>query len=223
MQELVRCGLLRQLHSTLGRNVAPTYQVRPAAYQCVPHRCCFAVRLFTVAAIPLAYADRLLTKSVCIPRLLQVVLRKMLRAVEALPLSADDVHLTRSAHGTFGDILQLLSYHSDPEVPPAARFLPVPEGCMRATMLFMLRYVAFLLSLLLVRFAHNMSVWHGRCAQRRWGCFGSTRCRRARGQWCAAVVASPAPAPQPLVRFSGCSMLHSFQSACCTPPELSFP
>lgn len=50
----------------------------------------------------------------------QVVLRKMLRAVEALPLSADDVHLTRSAHGTFGDILQLLSYHSDLEVQPPA-------------------------------------------------------------------------------------------------------
>lgn len=70
-QELVRCGLLRQLHSTLGRNVAPTYQV---------------------------------------------VLRKMLRAVEGLPLTADDVHLTRSAHGSFGDILGLLALHSDPEV-----------------------------------------------------------------------------------------------------------
>ena len=47
---------------------------------------------------------------------MQVVLRKMLRAVEALPLTADDVHLTRSAHGTFGDILQLLCCHSDLEV-----------------------------------------------------------------------------------------------------------
>lgn len=67
----MRCGLLRQLHSTLGRNVAPSYQV---------------------------------------------VLRKMLRAVEQLPLTADDVHLTRSAHGTFGDILGLLAQHSDVEV-----------------------------------------------------------------------------------------------------------
>lgn len=73
VQELVKCGLLRQLHSTLGRNVAPTYQV---------------------------------------------VLRKMLRAVEGLPLTADDVHLTRSAHGSFGDILALLALHSDPEARP---------------------------------------------------------------------------------------------------------
>ncbi len=40
----------------------------------------------------------------------------MLRGVEGLPLTADDVHLTRSAHGTFGDILQLLTFHTDPEV-----------------------------------------------------------------------------------------------------------
>jgi hypothetical protein len=60
----------------------------------------------------------------------QVVLRKMLRAVEALPLSADDVHLTRSAHGTFGDILQLLSYHSDLEVqPPVHRHQIRMEWC----------------------------------------------------------------------------------------------
>lgn len=75
----MRCGLLRQLHSTLGRNVAPSYQV---------------------------------------------VLRKMLRAVEQLPLTADDVHLTRSAHGTFGDILGLLAQHLDVEVPP-----PPPTCC----------------------------------------------------------------------------------------------
>ena len=57
--------------------------------------------------------------------LAQVVLRKMLRAVEALPLSADDIHLTRSAHGTFGDILQLLSYHSDLEVQPPVHRLQI--------------------------------------------------------------------------------------------------
>lgn len=71
---------------------------------------------FGLASAPQSYPAA--WRSVQYVPLGQVVLRKMLRAVEALPLSADDVHLTRSAHGTFGDILQLLSYHSDLEVRP---------------------------------------------------------------------------------------------------------
>ena len=44
------------------------------------------------------------------------VLKKMLKTVEVLPISADDLHLTRSAQGTFADILQQLTQHSEPEV-----------------------------------------------------------------------------------------------------------
>ncbi len=36
-----------------------------------------------------------------------VVLRKILRVVEALPLCADDMYSVRSAHGTFANILQV--------------------------------------------------------------------------------------------------------------------
>ena len=42
----------------------------------------------------------------------------MLKTVELLPLSADDLHLTRSAHGTFADVLQRLTQHSEHEVRP---------------------------------------------------------------------------------------------------------
>lgn len=46
------------------------------------------------------------------------VLKKMLKTVEVLPISADDLHLTRSAHGTFADVLQRLTQHAEPEVRP---------------------------------------------------------------------------------------------------------
>ena len=46
------------------------------------------------------------------------VLKKMLKAVEQLPICADDLHLTRSAHGTFADMLQQLTCHPESEVPP---------------------------------------------------------------------------------------------------------
>ena len=36
-----------------------------------------------------------------------VILRKILRVVEALPLTADDVYSVRSAHGTFANVLQV--------------------------------------------------------------------------------------------------------------------
>eukprot|EP00983_Pelagomonas_calceolata_P094963 1157945-Pelagomonas_calceolata.AAC.6 len=37
-----------------------------------------------------------------------VILRKILRVVESLPLTADDMYSKRSAHGTFANILQEL-------------------------------------------------------------------------------------------------------------------
>ncbi len=38
-----------------------------------------------------------------------VILRKILRVLEALPLTADEVYSTRTAHGTLADSLQALS------------------------------------------------------------------------------------------------------------------
>lgn len=38
-----------------------------------------------------------------------VIIRKMLEVVRALPFSADDVHSTRNAHGTFADTLRELA------------------------------------------------------------------------------------------------------------------
>jgi hypothetical protein len=67
----VRCGILRQLLTCIGRNVSPNYHV---------------------------------------------VLKKVLRTVEFLPFSADDLYLTRSAHGSFADILKGMSQHSEAEV-----------------------------------------------------------------------------------------------------------
>ena len=56
------------------------------------------------------------------------VLKKMLKAVELLPISADDLHLTRSAHGTFADMLQQLTSHPEAEV----RTEPQPRMPSRA-------------------------------------------------------------------------------------------
>ena len=38
-----------------------------------------------------------------------VILRKVLRVVEALPLTADDVYSKRSAHGSFAHVLEELA------------------------------------------------------------------------------------------------------------------
>lgn len=45
-----------------------------------------------------------------------VILRKVLRCCEALPLRPEDVHGTRSAHGSLGDTLRELTQHTDAEV-----------------------------------------------------------------------------------------------------------
>lgn len=45
-----------------------------------------------------------------------VIIRKALKAIEMLPFSADVVTRTRSAHGTFEDILKGLASHSDYEI-----------------------------------------------------------------------------------------------------------
>ena len=44
-----------------------------------------------------------------------VIVRKMLRAVEALPFAADDLHTASSAHGSFGDVLSQLAHSPDQE------------------------------------------------------------------------------------------------------------
>ncbi|MEW5316180.1 MAG: hypothetical protein WDW38_007566 [Sanguina aurantia] len=45
-----------------------------------------------------------------------VILRKVCRVMEALPLTADDLHATRSAHGSFADVLRSLSTNADFDV-----------------------------------------------------------------------------------------------------------
>lgn len=45
-----------------------------------------------------------------------VIIRKALKAIEMLPFSADVVTRTRSAHGTFEDILKALASHTDYEI-----------------------------------------------------------------------------------------------------------
>ena len=45
---------------------------------------------------------------------------QVLRVVEALPLTPDDMHHTRSAHGSFADLLREMAQSTDFEVRPAA-------------------------------------------------------------------------------------------------------
>ncbi|CAD7699864.1 unnamed protein product [Ostreobium quekettii] len=45
-----------------------------------------------------------------------VILRKILKVVESLPLTSDDFHATRSGVGTFADLLNTLSLNTDTEV-----------------------------------------------------------------------------------------------------------
>ncbi|GAX78575.1 hypothetical protein CEUSTIGMA_g6014.t1, partial [Chlamydomonas eustigma] len=52
-----------------------------------------------------------------------MILRKILRVVEQLPLSANDIYGVRSAHGTFADLLQELSQNVDFDVRSKAAFL----------------------------------------------------------------------------------------------------
>eukprot|EP00198_Chlamydomonas_reinhardtii_P005407 XP_001694743.1 histone methyltransferase [Chlamydomonas reinhardtii] len=52
-----------------------------------------------------------------------VILRKVLRVVEALPLEANDVYSVRSAHGNFADMLRQLSTNADYDVRTKAAAL----------------------------------------------------------------------------------------------------
>ncbi len=45
-----------------------------------------------------------------------VILKKMLRCVDHLPLTPNDIHTASSAHGSFGDVLHQLCKHTDLEV-----------------------------------------------------------------------------------------------------------
>lgn len=52
----------------------------------------------------------------CLGPQYSVILRKMLRVVEYLPFTADQIHKASSAQGSFGDVLEQLSQHTDLEV-----------------------------------------------------------------------------------------------------------
>ena len=43
-----------------------------------------------------------------VPSLHSMILRKILRVVDSLPLSANDIYSVRSAHGTFANTLQVI-------------------------------------------------------------------------------------------------------------------
>lgn len=45
-----------------------------------------------------------------------VILKKMLRCVDHLPLTPNEIHTASSAHGSFGDVLHQLCKHNDLEV-----------------------------------------------------------------------------------------------------------
>lgn len=52
-----------------------------------------------------------------------VILRKVCKVVESLPLTADDLHATRSAHGSFADVLRILTTNGDFDVRTKAALL----------------------------------------------------------------------------------------------------
>lgn len=52
-----------------------------------------------------------------------VILRKILRVMESLPLTADDIHGVRTAHGTFYNVLQELASNQDYDVRTKAAVL----------------------------------------------------------------------------------------------------
>jgi hypothetical protein len=52
----------------------------------------------------------------CVGPQYSVIVRKMLRVVDALPLTPDDVHAAASAHGSFGHVLAQLAQAPDLEV-----------------------------------------------------------------------------------------------------------
>lgn len=65
----------------------------------------------------------------CVGPQYAVIVRKMLRAVEALPFTADDLHTASSAHGSFGDVLSQLSHSPDTEARMRARTSPPAHAC----------------------------------------------------------------------------------------------
>ena len=52
----------------------------------------------------------------CVGPQYSVILKKMLRCVDHLPLTPSDIHTASSAHGSFGDVLHQLCKHIDLEV-----------------------------------------------------------------------------------------------------------
>jgi len=45
-----------------------------------------------------------------------VIIKKILRAIDTLPITAEEMHQHSSAHGSFADTLWILGGHSDLEV-----------------------------------------------------------------------------------------------------------
>ncbi|CAK0751346.1 hypothetical protein CVIRNUC_002061 [Coccomyxa viridis] len=59
----------------------------------------------------------------CVGPQYSVILKKMLRCVDHLPLTPNDIHTASSAHGSFGDVLHQLCRHTDLEVKGRAKAL----------------------------------------------------------------------------------------------------
>ena len=55
----------------------------------------------------------------CTAQTYVVIVKKILRAIEHLPLTPEDLHQHSSAHGSFADTLWTLGGHSDHEVSSA--------------------------------------------------------------------------------------------------------
>lgn len=74
----------------------------------------------------------------CITACSTVLETQMLRVVESLPLTSDDMHHTRSAHGSFADLLRDLAQSTDFEVRQRSRLSALLafaawRGCKVAT------------------------------------------------------------------------------------------
>ncbi len=60
-----------------------------------------------------------------------VILKKILRAVEELPITPEEMHQHSSAHGSFADTLWALGGHSDSEVSVCPADCPICALCLQ--------------------------------------------------------------------------------------------
>jgi hypothetical protein len=142
-KDFVRCGILRQLLGVVGGNIGKQYcvilkkvgrgclsvwQSLLGCWACgrVPRccRCCCHLlmprRHLPLLAAEKIHADSLPTRPAgtapASPAVPFVPAVQVLRVVDSLPLTADDLHHTRSAHGSFADLLRELAQSTDFEV-----------------------------------------------------------------------------------------------------------